>query len=183
MTQMTHDDTVRSSTVVGGPPTVVVAVDETEHSVRVATVARDFFGPDARFLVVSVGAKELLLWDGHPLTWGVSYPVVPSIAGVDYPFVPATTGDDPELPTAGLTAVDVAQRNAEGVARAAELHDAEPIGDVGDPAECILTVAEEHGADVIVVGSHHRSWLSRLFTGSVSGQVIKHADRPVLVVP
>ena len=165
-------------------PTVLVAVDESEHSIRVAEAARNLFGYDAHFLVVSVGEPSVALWGGEPLAWGVSYPVVPAGGPMGYPFVPvAATVADPDMPDGGLTPVDVAQRNAEGVVRAANLSDAEPVGDVGDPSERILAIAAEQQADVIVVGTHHRNWLSRLFSSSVSTDVLKAAERPVLVVP
>ena len=60
--------------------------------------------------------------------------------------------------------------------------DAEVIGDVGDPAYAIIQAAHQHGVDVIVVGSHTHSWFSRLFTGSVSSDLVREADIPVLVV-
>jgi len=165
-------------------PTVLVAVDESEHSIRVAEAARALFGYDAHFLVVSVGEPAVSLWGGEPLAWGVSYPVVPAGGPIGYPFVPvAATVADPDMPDAGMTPVDIAQRNAEGVVRAAKLSDAEPVGDVGDPSQRILAIAAEQQADVIVVGTHHRGWLSRLFSSSVSTDVLKAAERPVLVVP
>jgi nucleotide-binding universal stress UspA family protein len=64
----------------------------------------------------------------------------------------------------------------------ASLPKAESIGDVGDPAYAILRAADEHDVDLIVVGSHTHSWFSRLFTGSVSNDLLREADIPVLVV-
>ena len=54
--------------------------------------------------------------------------------------------------------------------------------EVGDPAHIICDVAREVEADVIVVGSHGRTGLNRLFLGSVSEHVVRHAPCPVLVV-
>jgi nucleotide-binding universal stress UspA family protein len=54
--------------------------------------------------------------------------------------------------------------------------------EVGDVAGTICRVAEEVGVDVIVVGSHGRTGLQRLFLGSVSEHVVRHAPCPVLVV-
>ena len=54
--------------------------------------------------------------------------------------------------------------------------------EVGDVARTICRVAEELGVDVIVVGSHGRTGLERLFLGSVSEHVVRHAPCPVLVV-
>jgi nucleotide-binding universal stress UspA family protein len=53
---------------------------------------------------------------------------------------------------------------------------------VGHPAEQIIYHADQHHADLIVVGDRGRSKFSRLLLGSVSKQVTEHAGRPVLVV-
>ena len=52
----------------------------------------------------------------------------------------------------------------------------------GDPAQEIDRVAREHHCDLIVMGSHGRTGLSRLLTGSIAEQVIRTATCPVLVV-
>ena len=54
--------------------------------------------------------------------------------------------------------------------------------EIGDVAKTICRLAEELGVDVIVVGSHGRTGLERLFLGSVSEHVVRHAPCPVLVV-
>jgi len=54
--------------------------------------------------------------------------------------------------------------------------------EVGDVEATICRIAEELGVDVIVVGSHGRTGLSRLFLGSISEHVVRHAPCPVLVV-
>jgi nucleotide-binding universal stress UspA family protein len=54
--------------------------------------------------------------------------------------------------------------------------------DVGDVADTICRVAAELVVDAIVVGSHARGGLGRLFLGSVSEHVVRHAPCPVLVV-
>jgi nucleotide-binding universal stress UspA family protein len=53
---------------------------------------------------------------------------------------------------------------------------------VGHPAEQIIYHADQHQADLIVVGGRGRSKFARLLLGSVSKQVTEHAGRPVLVV-
>jgi nucleotide-binding universal stress UspA family protein len=52
----------------------------------------------------------------------------------------------------------------------------------GDPALGLLAVAEEEGADLIVVGSHGQSATERFLIGSVSEKVMRHASCSVLVV-
>ena len=52
----------------------------------------------------------------------------------------------------------------------------------GDAAPTILDVAHHELVDLIVVGSHGRTGLSRFLLGSVSAQVMAHATCSVLVV-
>jgi nucleotide-binding universal stress UspA family protein len=47
----------------------------------------------------------------------------------------------------------------------------------------IVTAAERHDASVIVIGHRHLSWIEEKLLGSVDSGVVKHAGRPVLVVP
>lgn len=53
----------------------------------------------------------------------------------------------------------------------------------GDPATVVLDAARRAEASVVVVGTHGRKGLRRLALGSVAEQVVRHSDRPVLVVP
>ncbi|MCC7084408.1 MAG: universal stress protein [Pirellulales bacterium] len=50
----------------------------------------------------------------------------------------------------------------------------------GDPATEIVRVANDERADIIVVGTHGRTGLTRLLMGSVAEQVIRRAACPVL---
>jgi len=52
----------------------------------------------------------------------------------------------------------------------------------GTPAEQIVNAAKERNADLIVIGTHGRTGLSKLFMGSVAGKVVSTADCPVLTV-
>ncbi len=52
----------------------------------------------------------------------------------------------------------------------------------GEPGPSLVEAAEAEGAGLIVVGSHGRGALGRLFLGSVSEYVVRHAPCPVLVV-
>ena len=49
-------------------------------------------------------------------------------------------------------------------------------------ASAILRDAEDHHADVIVMGTHGRGGLKRFFLGSVAEQVIRESCIPVLIV-
>ena len=52
----------------------------------------------------------------------------------------------------------------------------------GDPAEVIIDVAQEEGADLIVVGARGLSSLQRFLLGSVSSKLSHHAPTSVMVV-
>ncbi len=52
----------------------------------------------------------------------------------------------------------------------------------GDPAETLCDIAEEEGADVIVVGNRGTRGKRRWFLGSVPNAVVHHAPCSVLVV-
>jgi nucleotide-binding universal stress UspA family protein len=52
----------------------------------------------------------------------------------------------------------------------------------GEAGEAIVAAADSENADMIVVGSHGRSGVSRFLIGSVSDFVIRHAHCPVMVV-
>jgi len=59
-----------------------------------------------------------------------------------------------------------------------------PLARCGDnPAKVITTIAEDEGIDLIVVGSHCRSWPGQLTQGSVYSEVIHSKVCPVLCVP
>lgn len=52
----------------------------------------------------------------------------------------------------------------------------------GKPADQILAAAREWEADVIVIGTHGRTGVSRVVLGSTAETVVRHALCPVLVV-
>jgi len=52
---------------------------------------------------------------------------------------------------------------------------------VGDPAGEIVRIAGEEGAEMIVLGTHGRSGLTRMLMGSVAEAVVRRAPCPVLV--
>jgi nucleotide-binding universal stress UspA family protein len=157
---------------------VLIAVDETDESVAAAALARRLFGEDSEYLAINVferppprGERDssglAAPMPGAPMGWGAVWP---------YRTVEPGGGEVGEL-----TARDVAERDAREAAERAGLEDTELIREVGDPAQAILDAAHEHNVDVVVVGSHQRSWLSRLFSRSVSAQIVKRAELPVLV--
>ncbi|RTL53207.1 MAG: universal stress protein [Sphingobacteriales bacterium] len=53
----------------------------------------------------------------------------------------------------------------------------------GIPEKEILNIASEWEADLIVMGTHARSGLDRILTGSTAEYIIRHSTIPVLVTP
>ena len=53
----------------------------------------------------------------------------------------------------------------------------------GSPIDEILKRTGNRGASVVVMGSHGRGFISELFLGSVSHNVARHSEAPVLLIP
>jgi nucleotide-binding universal stress UspA family protein len=54
--------------------------------------------------------------------------------------------------------------------------------EVGEPYREILRLADEQRADLIVLGAHGQGVVERMFVGSTTQQVVRHAACPVLTV-
>ena len=143
---------------------ILLAVDDNQPSYEAAMVVSEWFAEDSTVVALHVGS---------PIpTTAVAAPVASS--GLGHPTV-ALPVLRPERARIYLEAREVAERAAaiaNGDARIA----------AGDPATKIIEVAAEIGADLIVVGTGDRSWLSRVITPSVSDEVVNNAPCPVLVV-
>jgi nucleotide-binding universal stress UspA family protein len=80
-----------------------------------------------------------------------------------------------ELATARETTADAARKALDaGVESASEILE-------GDPVDEILSVADNRGVDLIVMGSRGRGAIAGALLGSVSSAVLQHANVPVLV--
>jgi nucleotide-binding universal stress UspA family protein len=164
----------------------MIAVDENEDSVEAARAAAALFGADAHYLVVNVGRTILPMgmtpwaFPSDVVPWGYVVQFEPALAGTGVRGGASPNGsaigEVEEQTTADAAAV------AASVAADAQVEHAEAVGATGDPASAIIEAAREHHADVIVVGSHDRSWFHRLFAGSVHAEVLRQAEIPVLVV-
>ena len=53
---------------------------------------------------------------------------------------------------------------------------------IGRPADEILMLAQEVGADLLLIGSHGKTGVERYLLGSVSERVVREAGCPVMVV-
>jgi nucleotide-binding universal stress UspA family protein len=77
--------------------------------------------------------------------------------------------------------VDASLREASAQAQEAGV-EAETYARQGDPADAILDVAEERGADLIVVGNKGMTGAKRFLLGSVPNKVSHHAPCSVLII-
>ncbi len=103
----------------------------------------------------------------------------PVIAGYDKDPISPYTRDDRagELLDEHGQLRDLAARlEAEGL-------EVEPLVVMGATIDKILEVADHIDAGHLVVGSHGRSGLHHLLTGSVTEALLKRSTRPVVVVP
>lgn len=150
----------------GGSPTVLIAVEDEEDSVRTLRVAHQLFGDSAEYLAINVGEGRYT-----SMQWAYVYPV--AFPGTWHPS--ARTADQPSH-------VGSAEAVADSVADAAGMPSVTGLGNVGDPATAILEAAHDNGVDVVVIGAHERGWFSRLFSGSVEQDLMRTGDFSVLVV-
>jgi nucleotide-binding universal stress UspA family protein len=77
--------------------------------------------------------------------------------------------------------VDATLQDAAGGAEESGV-DIETFARQGDPADAILDVAEEQGADLIVVGNKGMTGAKRFLLGSVPNKVSHHAPCSVLII-
>ena len=77
--------------------------------------------------------------------------------------------------------VDSVLEQAAGAMRAKGV-EAESHARRGDPADALLEVAEEEGADLIVVGNKGMTGAKRFLLGSVPNKISHHAPCSVLIV-
>jgi nucleotide-binding universal stress UspA family protein len=161
---------------------VLIAVDDSESSIKTARTAYKLFGDSATYTVVNVADQSPMIWGGDALVWGIGYPLVIAPTG-DVAVAPTGTSPAGDEGATGVDSapIDAAIEVAREVASEAALPNAQVVGEVGDPAMAIIAAARHHQADVIVIGSHDRSWFSKLLSPSVTGAVMRESDIPVLI--
>ncbi len=140
-------------------PGIVVGVDGSEHSRRALEWAvREAGLRGAALTVLAVHQVASNAWTGHP-----------------------------ELYPADQPATEAVRRAAEDAVQKA-------VTQVGDPAPASVTVRAVSGlaaqelvsassdADLVVVGSRGGGGFGKMLLGSVSNQVVHHANCPVVVI-
>ncbi len=155
---------------------MLVAVDDSEGSVRAADVAHRLFGDDAEYLAVNVtNVVDVTMIPWYGAGWGAPYPA-------PYGAVWAYRSDVTAPTEESASGEHVAAEHARELAEQSGLAEAEVVGEEGDPASAVLRAVEQRDVDVIVVGTSHRGWLDRLLRPSVSKEIVRQAHRPVLIV-
>jgi nucleotide-binding universal stress UspA family protein len=105
--------------------------------------------------------------------------VAPLMAGVGRSAGPVDpTSDETEHERQLEVAKSIVDTPADGGKAVAT----EYVEAVGDPVDTLVTLAEEHDVDLIVLGTREPSLLARLFGQSVSSSVAAHTHRDVLIV-
>lgn len=161
--------------------TVLIAVDATDSSVHAVETAHRLFGDDADYLVLNVGAGSYVPVPIFPSEVGMITPM--AWAPIVHPHGVAGDAGRDVAESAVISEADVAETIAQRTGEEGGLPGATALGIVGDAPGSIIEVAVDHAADVIVVGTHERGWLTRLLTSSVADEVRRESPIPVLVVP
>ncbi|KAI3720049.1 hypothetical protein L6452_20957 [Arctium lappa] len=145
---------------------IMVAIDESEYGNYALEWA-------LQNLYDSIANKELLLFTAQPIS--------------DFNYLPASSygSTPPELieniqefqKKVALNLLNQAKDlcSKYGIA-------AETVTEVGDPKELICEAVEKFKIQLLVLGSHSRGALQRVFLGSVSNYCVQHVKCPVLVV-
>jgi nucleotide-binding universal stress UspA family protein len=149
----------------GATMKILLAVDDDRPSYEAAVAVARWFPDDAKVVALYVGATVAA---DSALAW-------PDVAGsglMGYPYVTASSlSGEPGL-----------QHAREVAGRAAAIVDGSARVERGSAVDTICRVAQEIGADLIVVGTGDRGWLSRLLEPSVGAGVATRAPCSVLVV-
>jgi nucleotide-binding universal stress UspA family protein len=99
--------------------------------------------------------------------------------------------DPPAFPYGSARARELQRRAllAEGtrlladVAEQAEATGARALVEVGQPVGGLTAVVRTLDADLLVLGSHRRRWLTRLLGRGIAAQLVAHSPCPVVVTP
>jgi nucleotide-binding universal stress UspA family protein len=152
--------------------TIVVGYDGSDAAERALRRAAEIAEPfSGRLLVVSVTG----------LAFEPAVELAPPATG---PVAPAGTVPLPQPVLAPPEPEELARRQLERArtSLASRKLETEYVVELGDPAERLLEVADQRGADLVVVGSREHGFLERLLGRSVDEAVARRSERDVLLV-
>lgn len=144
---------------------IMAAVDGSASALKAASLAAD--------LAIKYGAELVLATVGGELSPALT-PEVVAYAREEHIETP--------LPDLAASRVENVLADARLQAQGQGVTRISTRWSLGDPSEEIIRLAEEAGADLIVLGSRGHGLLVGLLLGSVAQQVLAHARCPVLVV-
>ena len=109
----------------------------------------------------------------HDATLYVLHAVFVLLPGAGFPLEPyPVVSDEPRK----LELQKIAREHLDGKVRY------ELAARAGKPAETIIQAAEDFDVDLIVMATHGRTGVTRLFLGSVAEHVVRTSSRPVLTI-
>lgn len=162
--------------------TIVVGYDGSDAAERAlrraAEIAEAF---SARLVVVSVSGSAYVAASVSAFE-RTGELVPPGLVG---PLATGGTVPLPELEPAPVPEPEeLARRQLERarMSLASRKVESEYVAELGDPAERLLEVADQHDADLVVVGSRERGFLERLLAHPVDEAVARRSERDVLLV-
>jgi nucleotide-binding universal stress UspA family protein len=120
-------------------------------------------------------AAALAASTGARLHIAMATPSIPAMAAPDMIVASAEWSNATDQATRGALAAAAETAAAAGVE--ATTHQMS-----GDPADALLSLCDDLGADLLVVGSRGMHGARRFLLGSVSSRCAHHADRSVLIV-
>ncbi len=143
---------------------IIMATDGSEAAINAARRSMDLLRPHAQVVVVMVIPEY-----EDPMD---------DAGGIEGPGIsPKRADKDWERSTAtGQSALD---RTAAVLGPDVEVH---LVPDDESTGAAVVRVAREMNADVLVIGSSGKNWLSRHIGGSVSDYVAHHAPCPVMLI-
>ena len=147
---------------------ILIAVDDSKYAQHAAEFGFDL----ARTYKAEVGLVSIV----EPIIYPVSG--TDTITGV--PIEGSTIDEAAMLKIQSESAENIMQQTTKMLGADLQVT---RFTEYGVTADGILKCGKEFNADMIVVGTHSRTGLGRLFMGSVAEHVVRHSYVPVLVVP
>lgn len=163
--------TVTSLAHAANTPVLVACAATTSQAIVAATDLED--------------ADDRVIWVAAELGHKLGAPVI-AMHNVNPMSAPEATSSDAQWP---VTVVATGSATTERMRRlshaSARLHidTVTLVASQHSPVDAILQAAHARDADIVVVGTHVKSWLGRVLNSSIAAQLVDRARRSVLVTP